>query len=78
MPYTGYDDKGPEPFVGTQRWLLKRWPATLFNSVMGILEVYEDEKRSVRGYLEFKTEEEFKWFQSRVEGDRRVDPDIKS
>ena len=74
MAETGYEGKTTEPFIGNQRWLLKRWPATMFNNVMGILEVYEDEDRSVRGYLEFKSEEEFKWAQARLEGDRRVDP----
>ena len=39
---------------------------------MGVIEVYEDSDRSVRGYVEFKDEDEFNWLKRRIEGGRKV------
>ena len=41
-------------------------------TVMGVIEVYEDADRSVRGYIEFRDEDEFDWLKRRIEGGRRV------
>lgn len=71
---TGYEDKeGTQAFVGEQIWTLKEWLSPIATGVMGIVEVMEDEKRSVRGHLEFRDKEEFEWLKERLDGGRRVD-----
>lgn len=74
MTSTGYDGPGEEPFVGVQQWFLKKWLSPIAGkSVVGILEIIEDEKRTVLGYLEFRNEAEFEWFKERADGERRVE-----
>ena len=72
---TGYDDdKSEDKFVGEQRWTLEEYqsPSTgVFKT--GILVVREDENRSVRGHISFKTIEELNWLKKRIDGGRRVD-----
>ena len=72
---TGYDgpDETDDKFVGEQRWQLKQWISPIVGKgVMGVIEVYEDADRSVRGYIEFKDEDEFEWLKRRIEGGRKV------
>ena len=71
---TGYDDdKDKEKFVGEQRWMLTEYrsPSTgIFK--MAVIEVYEDDSRSVRGHISFNTIEELNWLKKRIDGGRRV------
>ena len=76
MTSTGYEDKGEgDKFVGEQQWILKEWlgPIVRPGGAMGILEVFEDEKRSVRAHIEFESKEEFEWLKQRIDGGRRVE-----
>jgi hypothetical protein len=75
---TGYEGGDSEPFIGIQRWQLNRWASPVHHNVVAILTSWEDEKRTVNGYLNFKDEAEFMWAKSRIEGDRRVDPNTSS
>ena len=69
----GYDGPEDDKFVGEQRWQLKQWISPITGKgVMGVVEVYEDSDRSVRGYVEFKDEDEFNWLKRRIEGGRKV------
>ena len=71
---TGYEgNEGEDKFVGEQRWILKNWLSPIATGVMGVLEVYEDNKRSVRGHIEFKDEEEFNWLKRRIDGGHKVE-----
>ena len=71
---TGYDDdKDVDKFVGEQRWMLKEWQSPVTGEYkMGIIEVYEDDNRSVRGHISFNNIEELNWLKARIDGGRRV------
>lgn len=71
---TGYDDdKDRDKFVGEQQWVLKEWLSPIAMGAMGVLEVYEDGVRSVRGHIEFKDKDELDWLKRRIDGGRRVE-----